>query len=188
MKKTLTALLLVMSTGAASAASVWVSDNTLNVIGKTALGDYSKIVLTWGDDIDTVRLRGPGGVAMEAEKISNFLRKKEVTTIVSAGNSCQSACAMIWLSGSERIAEKDADIGLHFAYIPGSSMETIASEWGWNGVRKTLNELAIWSYNFYDGLEIADKDKLFEKMSYNSDLWRLTPEDITDVIGATYDD
>ena len=49
MKKTLTALLLVMSTGAASAASVWVSDNTLNVIGKTALGDYSKIA-PWGDD------------------------------------------------------------------------------------------------------------------------------------------
>lgn len=186
MKKLLLAFLITLSAGAASAASMWVRGDTLFISGQTSNGDYTRLQLTWGDDIKKVILDGPGGSAQDAQQIAEFIQPKGVTTVVEANKQCSSACAMIWLAGKERIAEEGSQIGLHFAYLPAKNMQDIALEFGWNGVRETINKMAIWSYKFYDGMEILDKEALFDKMSYNTELWTLTPAEVTDVIGATY--
>lgn len=186
MRNIIMAIFLSLTAGAASAASMWVSGDTLNIKGATTAGDYQKVLQIWGDDIKNIELSGPGGSADDAKKIANFLKPKNITTAVKANTTCASACAMIWLSGSERIAEEGAKIGLHFAYLEAKHMENVALEYGWNGVREVLNKMAVWSTQFYNSMDILDKEKLFEKMSYNTELWTLSQDDIEQVIGATY--
>jgi hypothetical protein len=56
---------------------------------------------------------GPGGRVGAALNIGNETRARGWTTLVPAGESCASACSMIWLAGVRRMLGHDAQIGFH---------------------------------------------------------------------------
>lgn len=186
MKKILLTSLLVLTTGAASAASMWVNGDTLHYNGATTKYDAQRLINSWDDSITTIVLEGPGGVASQAKMITDFLEDKNVTTVIQEDTQCLSACAMIWLGGKDRIVEEGGEVGLHFAYLPTKNMETIKLENGWNGVRKAINKTSVWSTRFFLDMDIKDHDALFDKMSYTTDMWTLSPSDITNIIGGKY--
>jgi hypothetical protein len=64
----------------------------------------------------TVALDSPGGNLFTGLTIGRLVHQKGYTTIVPNGATCASACAMIWLAGSARQAEKSARVGFHAAY------------------------------------------------------------------------
>jgi hypothetical protein len=64
----------------------------------------------------TVALDSLGGNLLTGLSIGRLVRQKGYTTIVPNGATCTSACAVIWLAGSARQAEKNARVGFHAAY------------------------------------------------------------------------
>ena len=61
----------------------------------------------------TVWLGSPGGAAGAAIQIGNFIHMNQWTTSVGFGSVCNSACAVIWLSGVHRRLSLDGRIGMH---------------------------------------------------------------------------
>jgi len=86
----------------------------IRVSGRIELGDEKAF-------IDLVRmmpkarivLAGPGGNVVAALAIGQEVRARNPQTLVPAGASCASACALIWLGGTTRMLGADARIGLH---------------------------------------------------------------------------
>lgn len=62
-------------------------------------------------DVDTVIVSGGGGSTSAAYDIANKITEYGMSTI--ARNNCSSACAIIFLAGSERTLEKGARLGFH---------------------------------------------------------------------------
>ena len=60
-----------------------------------------------------VALSGPGGKVAPALAIGREIRALGLRTLVPAGASCASACALIWLGGTQRSLGTDARIGFH---------------------------------------------------------------------------
>jgi hypothetical protein len=62
-------------------------------------------------------LSSPGGNLLTALAIGEFIRLRGWSTYVS--DECDSACALIWLGGTQRLMTSDAKIGFHAASING---------------------------------------------------------------------
>jgi len=78
-----------------------------------------------------VVLLGPGGSVAAALAIGQEVRARGLRTLVPAGASCASACALIWLAGTTRMLGMDARIGFHAISASrggGPSTETHAFE------------------------------------------------------------
>lgn len=60
-----------------------------------------------------VALSGPGGKVFPALAIGREIRARGLRTLVPSGASCASACALIWLAGSQRSLGTGARIGFH---------------------------------------------------------------------------
>jgi hypothetical protein len=63
-----------------------------------------------------VALASPGGNTLAAIEIGKAIRLKSFITLVSDGQECASACALVWLSGIVRFMGQDARIGFHASY------------------------------------------------------------------------
>lgn len=61
----------------------------------------------------SVTLASNGGKTFEAMEIGTLTRQRGFVTYVSDGHYCVSACGLIWLAGTERIAGTKAAIGFH---------------------------------------------------------------------------
>jgi hypothetical protein len=65
----------------------------------------------------TAILNSPGGNLLAALAIGEFIRLRGWSTYVS--DECDSACALIWLGGTQRLMTSDAKIGFHAASVNG---------------------------------------------------------------------
>jgi hypothetical protein len=65
----------------------------------------------------TVILNSPGGNLLAAFAIGEFIRLRGWSTYVS--DECDSACALIWLAGVQRLMTAGARIGFHSASVNG---------------------------------------------------------------------
>lgn len=105
----------------------YIQDNKLiiHVKGEITKGDAARFPKWVTDNIKTrdkiagVSLDSPGGSVGEALLFADGVQKTEVSTIVEPGDKCVSACFLIFASGKQRFAFKDAHIGVHSLVIKG---------------------------------------------------------------------
>jgi hypothetical protein len=64
-----------------------------------------------------VILDSPGGSLMPGMEIGRYVRTNGFVTAVPDKTLCASSCALIWVAGVKRFAEKNSFIGFHAAYI-----------------------------------------------------------------------
>jgi hypothetical protein len=138
----ITAIILVFSqiTTAAElkATPIYSKDGTqtgrrFTLLGEINRGDAGKFatsILNNRDWIDSVDLNSPGGNVQEAMIIGELIRAARLDTIVQPGQTCASACFIIWINGANRAAFPDVPfknfktgqntfsrLGLHRPYL-----------------------------------------------------------------------
>ena len=64
-----------------------------------------------------VVLSSPGGSTRAAINIGKFLRLRALDTLVPEGQSCMSACGLIWLAGRTRYMGSTSQVGFHASYL-----------------------------------------------------------------------
>ncbi len=91
----------------------------ISVSGRIELGD-EKVFINLIRTAPKARiiLAGPGGNVVAALTIGQEIRARNLQTLVPAGASCASACALIWLAGTTRMLGVDARIGFHALSAP----------------------------------------------------------------------
>jgi hypothetical protein len=75
-----------------------------------------------------VVLDSPGGVLGEAIMIAEEIRRRGLSTLVTANRSCASACAIVFLSGRVKYMGDGAAIGLHSASFADGRTDPEATE------------------------------------------------------------
>lgn len=80
--------------------------------------------------IHTLSLASPGGLVVPTLKLGRAIKAKGITTVVETGRGCYSACALLYLSGHNRILGKEskdwlnrssaAVVGFHAPYTLGA--------------------------------------------------------------------
>ncbi|SMQ86120.1 hypothetical protein SAMN06295905_3419 [Devosia lucknowensis] len=78
-----------------------------------------------GEYVSTVLLDSPGGSVNDALEIGRLILEKGLSTEVRDGGLCASSCPIIFASGTERIAGRDAAIGVHQIYAAALSASPI---------------------------------------------------------------
>ena len=112
----LATVLLTSATLPTQAASIDVKDNVIQISGIIRLNDILALEVET-DGLDkpmVVRLDSNGGSFLPAIRIGEMIRQKGWSTHVE--RRCLSACAVIWLSGSQKSMSTAAQIGFHQVY------------------------------------------------------------------------
>lgn len=81
-----------------------------------------------GEYIETVVLDSPGGSVMDALEIGAEIRNRGLATKVADGSLCASSCPLILAGGVERIAGRDAAIGVHQIYASALSAQPLDAQ------------------------------------------------------------
>lgn len=73
-----------------------------------------------------VLLNSEGGAIVPAMDIGRTVKLRGYKTAVSKSSSCASACALIWVSGSQRVIFEGGEVGFHASYLDtdGTRLET----------------------------------------------------------------
>jgi hypothetical protein len=71
------------------------------------------------DNVRTIRLNSNGGRIAEAQKISDLIRARGLSTFVP--QQCVSACTIVFLGGKQRYLLATAKLGFHQPYFRGMS-------------------------------------------------------------------
>lgn len=80
------------------------------LLGEIKRGDAEKFatyIVNNRDWVDTIDLNSPGGNVQEAMIIGELIRAARLDTIVQPGQTCASACFIIWINGANRAAFPD---------------------------------------------------------------------------------
>jgi hypothetical protein len=117
------AALSVLSASAAHAAEIIVREDNSRAVTHVFLDGYIQKLddgffkhLTEAlNDHVIVSLNSRGGDLGAAMRIGSFIRMNQWATSVDNGDTCNSACAVIWLSGIKRFLGQYDRIGLHSA-------------------------------------------------------------------------
>jgi hypothetical protein len=121
----------LLSPCAVSAAEITVINvpggkvSTVFIKGEFQKGDGSEFLEKAGKlSRALVVLSSPGGSVTEALQIGAIIRIQGLATAV--GDECDSACALVWLSGARRYYNPGVHIGFHAAYVQrnGELVET----------------------------------------------------------------
>jgi hypothetical protein len=140
-------------------------------------------------EIDVVFLTGQGGLVYSAEKIARLFMRHGITTV--AYGECLSACAVMFLGGSDRRLAKGAVLGLHRAQGSvvdhASFYEEMRKQRGW------VDEFSYAEWNYQDGQLLAksmielileqgvDPEVLIHMLAAGpDDLWRPQLSDLKD--------
>lgn len=73
------------------------------------------------DNVRTVRLNSNGGRIVEAQKISDLIRARGLSTFVT--RQCASACTIVFLGGKQRYLLSTARLGFHQPYFRGMTAD-----------------------------------------------------------------
>jgi hypothetical protein len=108
-------LFLLLASAPAKAATITAKGNVIEIKGDIELGDSDKFSAKLGAFPDTkiVSLNSRGGRARDAYRIGVLLRIWEMGTIVPEGQTCQSACVVIWAAGIWRELAPGASLYMH---------------------------------------------------------------------------
>lgn len=90
---------------------------TIVIMGDIDEGDeekFRKLAVKHGKA--TVVLASDGGLIRTALDIGRIIRMMGYSTMVISDTTCSSSCALIWLAGTPRYAEKSARVGFHAGY------------------------------------------------------------------------
>jgi hypothetical protein len=86
-----------------------------------ARGEYVKVVV----------LDSPGGSVDDALAMGRLIHERGLATKVASGSLCASSCPVVFASGAERIAGRDAAIGVHQIYAAaltgGESLDALGA-------------------------------------------------------------
>jgi len=96
----------------------------LTITGAIEAGDAGRFA-AWRETNDVpaqVYLNSPGGSVRDALEIGAALREGGVTTHVSAGDICLSACPYLFAAGVERIADAAGAVGVHQHYFDENTL------------------------------------------------------------------
>jgi hypothetical protein len=114
------AIVATMISCAANAADITLEQQNqgmaIAIVGEITTGDYEKFKAMAAKlpAKSFVALDSDGGIILEAIQIGEMVRAKKFRTV--AGEVCASACALIWVAGTERGAFDESQIGFHSAY------------------------------------------------------------------------
>lgn len=118
-----------------------------------------------GEYVKTVQLNSPGGSVDDAISMSKLIREKKLQTKVAGRALCASSCPIVFAGGAERIAEKDAVIGVHQVF--NGSRERPSAEQAMSSAQSTtarvarhLDEMGIGSGLWLHALE-TPPDRLY---------------------------
>lgn len=125
----------------------YIQDNKLiiHVRGEIKQGDAARFPkwvtdnIKTGDKIAGVSLDSPGGSVREALLLAHGVKGTEVPTIVGPGETCVSACFVIFAAGKKRFASKKAHIGVHSVVIKGEG-ENLDAKGGTLDLARTATE------------------------------------------------
>ena len=100
-----------------------------------------------GRMVSGIRLNSPGGALLEAVKIADVVRHGKIATVVPNGQTCASACFVIFAAGGEKYASYSASVGVHGA-SDKSGKDLAMALWPWQrSLRNSafrLQSLARW--------------------------------------------
>lgn len=90
-----------------------------------------------------IALNSPGGVVAEALAIGRVLRSAALDTVMLPGMICLSSCPYVFAAGTDRLASRDAALGMHQHYYdaPGYMPAFLAVEQIQTGQGRTLDYL-----------------------------------------------
>lgn len=176
-----TAVVAVAGIGAAPVSAA-VEHSTLDggveaiyVTGNIELADHAafrEIAERFPDAV--VFLESPGGTVLPALEIGQLVRERGYRTVVLAGSTCTSACALIWLGGTRRYLEPGGQIGFH-----ASSAEEDGRQ-----VESGLSNAFIGYY--LSKLELSERAVVFTTMASPYELTWLTAEN-SDGAGISFE-
>jgi Predicted periplasmic protein len=86
---------------------------------------FAEEVAARGEYVSTVLLDSPGGSVNDALEIGRLIQEKAYATEVRDGGLCASSCPIIFASGAERRAGRDAAIGVHQIYAAALSASPV---------------------------------------------------------------
>lgn len=84
-----------------------------------AAGRFSEEIETRGEYVKSVQLNSPGGSVDDAISMSKLIREKKLQTKIVSRALCASSCPIVFAGGTDRIAEKDAVVGVHQVFNGG---------------------------------------------------------------------
>lgn len=84
-------------------------------------GRFADEIAARGEYVSVVLLDSPGGSVDDALTMGRLIRQRGLSTKVANGGLCASSCPIIFASGTERLAGRDAAIGVHQIYAAALS-------------------------------------------------------------------
>ncbi len=97
---------------------------TLSLTGSIDPGSAERFaaeIAARGEYVSVVLLDSPGGSVDDALAMGRLIRENGLSTKVANGGLCASSCPIIFASGAERLAGRDAAIGVHQIYAAALS-------------------------------------------------------------------
>ena len=94
------------------------SNDTAYLKGYLEFSDYIKLYKVYKENnFSTLVLNSDGGAVNDSIRMALFVNEHKIKTRVDNNTECVSACAFIWIAGSEKIIDGDkAIIGFHAPY------------------------------------------------------------------------
>jgi hypothetical protein len=103
------------------------SEVIITIEGEIKSGDDEKFrAIAAKHSNAVVFLNSEGGAIVPAMDIGRTVKLRGYKTVVSDSDSCASACALIWVSGSRRVLFEGGQVGFHASYLDtdGTRLET----------------------------------------------------------------
>jgi hypothetical protein len=129
-----TSVLLLAAAPSSLASAADITSETLGdgravilVIGEIKPGDEEKFrELTLKNPKAAVAFDSPGGALVPALEMGRMISLRGYPTVVLDKSLCASACALMWLAGSQRFLEPGGRLGFHASYrtIDGRQIES----------------------------------------------------------------
>lgn len=130
-----------------------------------AAGRFAQEIEARGEYVKTVHLNSPGGSVDDAIAMSKLIREKKLQTIIASRGLCASSCPIVFSGGVERIAEKEAVIGVHQVFNgsrdrPSAEQAMSSAQSTTARVARHLEEMGIGSALWLHALE-TPPDRLY---------------------------
>ena len=140
--------------------------DTIVVNGQINTGDDQAFIrLASGLDHALIFLNGPGGNMITALNIGRYVRTRGWDTAVAEKQLCMSACAVLWLAGTNRYMADTALIGFHAAYRVEQD----------KAVESSIGNALVGAY--LNSLGLSDKAVIYITYSPPEDIQILTKAD-----------
>ena len=121
-----------------------------------------------------ILLNSIGGSVSAAVRFAKYVREKEMNTWIAKGQTCASACALVFLAGIQRLGE--GKLVVH-QYLPPAEHgdEKIARDLAWISVQKIIGETITLLNSF------GTPRFVFERIFTSSGLYQFTEAEMAEL-------